>query len=366
MANANAWLAADGQTVTGADLRAITTDLLDTRPGLFLAGDLTVSQRAAGANMSVDVSAGTVAIPGTSPATFDLTVAKFTTDPNNLAIAAADPTNVRDDFIAVKAHTDGTTPELVVLTGTPGAGDPTLLDNHYVLARVNVGISDTSIIDAEIDDLRNTTSSPDLAVNQGQLAAARGGNVVCTSTTRPTANLYDGLHIFETDTGRTYVRLSAAWVYRLSGLAEENNILKKSVAANRDATSATMANWLTGTGEFADVTAPPWAVAAIVNWDIHNVKEITSASTYVIRCSLMDSTGSSAVAPGLSRGVDRATLSDGFTVSGTDDYGSVVGGTDYRFYMRAQQLTGTGALRASSSSDVSMRILWLPARSVQV
>lgn len=205
------WLAADGQTVTGADLRAINTALLDERPGLFASGSLLVSERGAGANMSVDVAAGVVAIPGTSPATFDVTVAEFLSV-TNLTISAADPTNARDDFIAVKAHTDGTDPELVVIAGTPAAGDPTLPDNHFILARVNVAALASSIVDANIDDLRTVTSSPDLAVNQGQRATAKGGVVVCTSTTRPTANLYEGLHIYQTDDDLRYVYSGSTWI----------------------------------------------------------------------------------------------------------------------------------------------------------
>lgn len=38
------------------------------------------------------------------------------------------------------------------------------------------------------------------------------GAIVCTSTTRPSTNLYDGMTLWETDTRRFVVRVSATWV----------------------------------------------------------------------------------------------------------------------------------------------------------
>jgi hypothetical protein len=38
------------------------------------------------------------------------------------------------------------------------------------------------------------------------------GTIICTSTTRPSTNLYDGMMLYETDTQRFVVRASAAWV----------------------------------------------------------------------------------------------------------------------------------------------------------
>lgn len=38
------------------------------------------------------------------------------------------------------------------------------------------------------------------------------GAVICTSTTRPSTGLFDGMTLWETDTRRTVVRASAAWV----------------------------------------------------------------------------------------------------------------------------------------------------------
>lgn len=38
------------------------------------------------------------------------------------------------------------------------------------------------------------------------------GTVICTSTTRPSTGLYDGMTLWETDTRRFVVRVSAAWV----------------------------------------------------------------------------------------------------------------------------------------------------------
>ena len=42
----------------------------------------------------------------------------------------------------------------------------------------------------------------------------RGGTIICTSSTRPTLNLFAGLTIYETDTRLFFVWNGAAWIYR--------------------------------------------------------------------------------------------------------------------------------------------------------
>lgn len=209
MTTANAWLGYDGQTVNGEDLRRVVGALTGLRPGIFAPTDLAVTQQGTPA-MAVDVAAGTVLIPGTSIA--GNTIARWDAT-TALSIAASDPVNGRIDYIAAQAMSDGTDPELVVIAGTPSAtpAAPTLPADHFILAEITVDAAVTSIVTAKITDHRRTTSSPDLTINQGQLATAQGGVIVCTSTTRPTVGLYAGVMAWETDTLRMIYYDGAAW-----------------------------------------------------------------------------------------------------------------------------------------------------------
>lgn len=161
--------------------------------GVARSGEYAVSQRGAGANMSVDVTAGGAMVGGTESATQgeyfvfnDATV--------NVVISASDPTNPRIDVIGIQirdteysgASNDA---RLVVITGTPAASPavPTVPADFLSLAHVAVAAAAASIVNANITDKR-------------QRVSALGGVTICTSTTRPTVNLWAGMCIIETDT----------------------------------------------------------------------------------------------------------------------------------------------------------------------
>lgn len=124
------------------------------------AGDLRVTERAAGANMSVDVSSGRGWVLGDSAAfqgyyvvANDATV--------NLAVAASDATNPRKDIVIANARDGfygGTDNDwkLQVVTGSPAASptEPALPDTALKLAVVDVAAGATSITNANITDTR--------------------------------------------------------------------------------------------------------------------------------------------------------------------------------------------------------------------
>lgn len=110
-----------------------------------------VGERGAGANMSVDVAAGTGLIRGhigISTATI------------NLAVTAADGSNARNDRVVARVDWSNDRIEFDVLAGTPAAspGTPTLTQSATVweigLAVVNVPAEDTTIGAAQITDTR--------------------------------------------------------------------------------------------------------------------------------------------------------------------------------------------------------------------
>jgi len=122
----------------------------------------------------------------------------------NLAIGAADPTNPRRDLVVVTvrdAAFSGANNDVIlqVVQGTPAGSpvDPATPANSLVLARVAVAAAASSIVTANITDLRAFTS-------------ALGGVIVCNSASRP-ANPYIGMTIYETDTDKVLTYNGARW-----------------------------------------------------------------------------------------------------------------------------------------------------------
>lgn len=175
--------------------------------GICGATDLVVAQRAAGANMSVDVAGGNVAVRGTENQAQGVYGPCYNDGVLNVVISAADPTNARKDLIIARirdAQYSGANNDfaVVVVTGTPSGApvDPAVPNNSVVLARVTVPAAAGSIVNANIADLRPR-------------AYALGGNAVVTSALLPTgAALFAGLEAIETDTTRMKRYDGANWI----------------------------------------------------------------------------------------------------------------------------------------------------------
>lgn len=128
--------------------------------GVTSSGSMAVSQRGAGANMSVDVAAGQGLVKGDDNSAQGL-YGVWNDATKNLTISAADGTNPRRDIIVARvkdAYYSGATNafSLEVITGTPAGTpvDPTIPNNCLSLARVAVAAGATSITNANITDLR--------------------------------------------------------------------------------------------------------------------------------------------------------------------------------------------------------------------
>jgi hypothetical protein len=142
----------------GSDLGVPFRDLFFE--GAMGAGDLVVGQRAAGANLSVDIAAGTVWVQGDEDAqqpcyrcVNDATV--------NLAISAAHATLARKDIVVAEvldAEFSGASRlwRLRVVAGTPLASpaEPAVGNNAVKLALIDVPAADTTISTAQITDRR--------------------------------------------------------------------------------------------------------------------------------------------------------------------------------------------------------------------
>lgn len=170
--------AISADSLTAETFRQAPSSLLAST-GVVASGDLAVTQNST-PNMSVDVAAGQIWIPGTLASTtgFSTNVGNqagyglpttfneqgcyygWNNGTVNLQIAAADPTNPRIDLVVAyiqDAAYSGSTnqPTLGVVTGTPGSGfAPPAPASAVALAQVSVAAGATSITTADIFDQR--------------------------------------------------------------------------------------------------------------------------------------------------------------------------------------------------------------------
>ncbi len=145
-------------TYTASEDRGIVEVLAGV--GVLADGDLKVSQRAAGVNMSVDVAAGTVVIEN-AVASRGRYLCKSTAV-TNLAIAASPGVGASriDIVVATVTDTEYGDPSdawvLQVITGTAGPSPtaPATPAGSLLLANIAVGTSVSSISNANITDVR--------------------------------------------------------------------------------------------------------------------------------------------------------------------------------------------------------------------
>lgn len=143
---------------TGASLGAPYRDWV--REGVLDAGDLAVTQRGAGPNMSVDVAPGVVWVQG-DDSPLQPTYRCYNDATVNLAVDAAHGSQDRVDRVVAEVRDAvfsgvSTDWRIRVITGTP-SGSPTapaLPSNAVTLATILVPASDTSIENNQITDGR--------------------------------------------------------------------------------------------------------------------------------------------------------------------------------------------------------------------
>lgn len=155
---------------------AYLNNLKQGASGWSIQSGLAVSQRGAGANMSVDVAAGTAMIDNTGVTKGSIT---------NVAITAADATYDRYDLVVINSSDT-----ISVIDGVAGAtsyaNDYDLETNSAILlAEVYVPATDTTIEDAQITDKRifyDIIPSGLISMWHGLIANIPGGWVLCDGT----------------------------------------------------------------------------------------------------------------------------------------------------------------------------------------
>lgn len=202
----------------GASLGLPYRDLV--AEGVVSSGDLAVTQRGAGANMSVDVAAGVAWVRGddsvSQPAYRvynDATV--------NLAVDAAHASLARVDRVVAEvrdAAFSGVSTDwrLRVITGTPAGSPvaPALPNSAMSLATVSVPALDTAITNSQITDTR-TAARADGEAERGYrdgVVATKTSATSIMATSAATGNTIVTTASFTTDGGLYEVLFSAAEV----------------------------------------------------------------------------------------------------------------------------------------------------------
>ncbi len=183
-----------GKTNEEGLMKSLTRTFGGGVPVLANPSSLQVSQRGAGANMSVDVAVGDVHLPIPSGS---YSYWGFTDTVTNVAIAAADPTNPRIDVVvafcdlSILSSANNNNPgalKFSVIAGTPAASPVAKTDSDIQtalgattpfqrLGHVTVGAGVTSIANANITDARTSL---------GTLVRA-GTNTVDTNSIKPSS-----------------------------------------------------------------------------------------------------------------------------------------------------------------------------------
>lgn len=185
--------------------------------GVATPNDLAVTERSGTANMSVDISGGSVAIQGTEAANQGAYLC-FSSATVNLAVAASDPTNARYDLVVAKVEDSvysGSANEwsLDVVTGTAAATPlyPSVPANAIVLAVITVDALASSIVDAKIADVRADTATDGTTTlgNAGYLAVLGGENLV--DSTANVASPKHGDRVREIATNRPFFYDGTQW-----------------------------------------------------------------------------------------------------------------------------------------------------------
>lgn len=186
----------EGQDYTFQQLRHLFARAAAlVQEGVFAAGDYTVAQRAAGANMSVDVAAGDAWVQGDTGTRNGLYL-QTNDGVVNVPVTAANGSNPRIDQVVLQINDSNViggsnTPELKVIAGTPTAG--ATLDNRLGaaslgndrvrLADVLVPTSSTTVTTANIRDRRPWCRGAFRRILRNANAAAGADYASATSAT---------------------------------------------------------------------------------------------------------------------------------------------------------------------------------------
>jgi hypothetical protein len=187
------------------DMRQMLESLVSGRGGIVDSGDFAVTQNGT-PNMSVNVATGKLFLPGTEN-TYQGVYHCENRGSLNVTVPAANATNPRKDMIVARIRDNdyGSGPtnsfaiELIQGTAAASPVDPTIPDNCWVIARIAVGAAVTTIVTANITDLRTSYLHASGHIGQQGLATGLNGVQICTTGTLPTVGIKAGQLAWCTD-----------------------------------------------------------------------------------------------------------------------------------------------------------------------
>lgn len=201
-----------------ADQWRMANDALAYFPGVKAGAGLLVTQRAGGANMSVDVAGGFVIVPGGENA-YQGAYYCENQGVTNVPITTADPSFARSDLIVARVDDSNysgavRTFSIDKVTGvaTGGAPIPATPPNCWVLAVVLIGSGQATITNAAITDSRFGSAS--FTGEAGQAMLLGGATFYVPSRPR-TFRASEGLIGFETANDRVFAHDGTNWTNRL-------------------------------------------------------------------------------------------------------------------------------------------------------
>lgn len=191
--------------------------------GVVGVNDLKVSQRGAGANLSVDVAAGVAWVSGDDNTATQPLYRVYNDATVNLAISTAHGTNPRIDIVVAEVRDSAFSGvnqdwRLRVIDGTPAGSPvaPSTPNNCLKLAEVSVPALDTTISDSQITDKRpyvfpNASVDEACRVWRSTTQAIATGSVVQVAWD---SEVYDplGMHSTSSNTERIYVKSNGLYV----------------------------------------------------------------------------------------------------------------------------------------------------------
>ncbi len=314
-------------------------------------GTMAVSQRGAGANMSVDVAAGIVTVFGDENNIQGL-YACVNDATKNVVIAASDPTNPRVDLIVARVRDgvySGATNawDLFVVQGTaaPSPVDPAMPNNAACLARVAVAAAAASIVNANITDLRPFAPVGIIPVN----SARRPGVLYGPYSQEPSFKSlpFDGLFIYEQDTDALLYFDGATW--KRSGHhiphATAANIF---VSAARTSTSTTYVNIANGTAD----------EIKIVNFVKHraDTKLICELAVNYVYTTVQDSKMTFGVNVNATDYDVAQSASIGGSGKNPTGYREITGLAAGTYTVTGRWKTGTGTLNLTADSSLALLV----------
>lgn len=249
-----------------------------------------VSQRGAGANMSVDVAVGDGLL---NLPTGGYGFWGWTTATENVAVTSANPTNPRIDVVVAWVDTSVTTTgtanspnalKFQIMAGTP-AGSPVAMNDATIqstlgssvawikLATIAVAAGSTSVVNANISDARTgITTLPPLPANSVDASVVLQDNSVITRKLKPTVvNFKDPSTTGFTTTSTSYIDVTGVTISYTSGPTNEKVLViakfmwQQTSAGNGNA--RLMGNGVAGSEEaYVDNVPVNWRGESIAEW----------------------------------------------------------------------------------------------------